>query len=74
MRFKYKIRTRGGEIYSADVRYSSKMTKALGMKAYAYTLRDDSTGIYWFAGTIAGADDITQALIWIQYKELTDEK
>lgn len=74
MKFKYKIRTRGGKIYSADVWYSPKMTKILRMKAYAYTLRDDATGIHWVAGTITGAADITQALIWIQYKELTDEK
>lgn len=70
MRFKYKIRSRNGKIYSVNVRHNTTMTKALGMKAYAYTLRDDDTGIYWFAGTITGADDITQALIWIQYKEL----
>ena len=73
MSFKYKIRTRGGKIYSADVRYSPRMTKALGMKAYAYTLRDDATGIHWVAGTITGAEDTTQALIWIQYRELADE-
>ena len=69
MRFKYKIRSRNGKIYSVAVRYNPTMTKALGMKAYAYTLRDDDTGIYGFAGTITGAEDITQALIWIQYKE-----
>jgi hypothetical protein len=46
------------------------MTKALGMKAYTYSLREDETGIHWVVGTITGADDITQALIWIQHKEI----
>ena len=67
--FKYKIRTKDDKIYSVAVRYSPKMTKVLGMKAYTYTLREDETGIYWGVGTITGAEDITQALIWIQYKE-----
>ncbi len=69
MRFKYKIRSRNGKIYSVAVRYSPTMTKALGMKAYTYSLREDETGIHWVVGTITGAEDITQALIWIQYKE-----
>lgn len=70
MRFKYKIRSRNGKIYSADVRYSPRMTKVLRTKAYTYSLREDETGIHWAVGTITGAEDITQALIWIQYKEL----
>jgi len=70
MKFKYKIRTKTGKVLSVWIRHSRKMSKLLETKAYTYTLRDDLTGIHWVVGTITGANDITQALIWIQYKEL----
>lgn len=67
--FKYQIRSRNGRIYSVALRYDKQLTKATGCKSYACSLRD-ACGLVVAVESISGARDKTQALIWLQYKEL----
>lgn len=68
--FKYKIRTKDDKIYSVAVRYDNRLTKATNCKSYACSLRDDDSGLIVGVVGISGAKDATQALIWLQYREI----
>lgn len=69
MLFKYKIRDETGKIYLVRVRYDKAMSRHLGTRSYGYSLKDPESGLIIGCGTVSGAEDTTQALIWVQHKE-----
>lgn len=68
--FKYKVTKKDGKVYDVAIFYDRKMAKITGQRSYRCSLRRD--GIIWAVETIFGAQNKTQALILLQYREIME--
>lgn len=66
--FKYKICKKDGKTYDVAIFCDRKMSRTTGQRTYRCSLRRG--GIIWAVESIIGAQNKTQALILLQYREI----